>query len=200
MFATLFHKGFSVSKISHILTLVVLGRFCDKLFFMKNGKSNNPSGQNTKHLTDKQIRFAREYVYNDGSKTQTECAINAGYSKSSAHVRASELTNPRRFPVVVRYIQELEHELNAKYEVTFARHVRKLADIRDEAFKKGNLTAAVSAEVQRGKAAGLYVERKEIRTGTLDSLSEKEIKQKIDGLLADYKPLLESEEAVFEDA
>ena len=200
MFATLFHKGFSVSKISHILTLVVLGRFCDKLFFMKNGKSNNPSGQNTKHLTDKQIRFAREYVYNDGSKTQTECAINAGYSKSSAHVRASELTNPRRFPVVVRYIQELEHELNAKYEVTFARHVRKLADIRDEAVKKGKLTAAVSAEVQRGKAAGLYVERKEIRTGTLDSLSVKEIKQKIDGLLADYKPLLESEEAVFEDA
>jgi phage terminase small subunit len=165
--------------------LVILGVFCAKLSLVKNGKSNNPSGQNTKHLTDKQIRFAREYVYNDGSKTQTECAVNAGYSKSSAHVRASELTNPRKFPVVVRYIQELEHELNAKYEVTFARHVRKLADIRDEAIKKGNLTAAVSAEVQRGKAAGLYVERKEIRTGTLESLSEKEIKQKIVVLICD---------------
>jgi len=41
---------------------------------------------------------------------------------------------------------------------------------------------------------------KKFRTGTLESLSEKEIKQKIDGLLADYKPLLEAEEAVFDDA
>ena len=76
---------FTVNKISLYSRF-----FCDKLFFMKNGKSNNPSGQNTKHLTDKQIRFAREYVYNDGSKTQTECAVDAGYAASSAAVRASE--------------------------------------------------------------------------------------------------------------
>ena len=61
---------------------------------------------------------------------------------------------------------------------------------------KGNLTAAVSAEVQRGRAAGLYVERKEVRTGTLDSLSEVEIQQRIQKLLGDYKPLLEVEDAV----
>ena len=112
----------------------------------------------------------------------------------------AELTNPRKYPLVVRRIQELEKELQQKFDVTFDRHIRKLSEIRDEAMKKGNLTAAVSAEVQRGRAAGLYVERKEIRTGTLESLSEKEIKEKIDGLLADYKPLLEAEEAVFEEA
>ena len=162
--------------------------------------SNNPSGKNVRHLTDKQKRFARELVYNDGSKTKTQCAIDAGYSKTRAGVSGAELTNPRKYPLVVRRIQELEKELQQKFDVTFDRHVRKLADIRDEAIKKGHLTAAVTAEVQRGKAAGLYVERKEIRTGTLDSLSEKEIKQKIDGLLADYKPLLEAEEAVFEEA
>ena len=162
--------------------------------------SGNHTGQNTKHLTDKQKRFARELVYNDGTKTKTECAAEAGYGKSSAHLRASELTNPRKFPLVVRYIQELEKELQQKFDVTFDRHIKKLAEIRDQAMDKGNLTAAVSAEVQRGRAAGLYVERKEIRTGTLESLSEKEIKQKIDTLLADYKPLLEAEEAVFEEA
>ena len=48
-------------------------------------------------------------------------------------------------------------------------------------------------------AAGIYVERKEIRTGTLESLSEKQLKQKIDSLLADYQPLLEAEEADFEE-
>ena len=164
-----------------------------------NTVSGNPTGQNTKHLTDKQKRFARELVYNDGTKTKTECAVEAGYGKSSAHVRASELTNPRKFPLVVRYIQELQKELQQKFDVSFERHVRKLAEIRDQAIDKGNLTAAVSAEVQRGRAAGLYVERKEIRTGTLESLSEKQLKQKIDAVLADYQPLIAAEEAVFED-
>jgi hypothetical protein len=42
----------------------------------------------------------------------------------------------------------------------------------------------------------LYVERKEIRTGTLDSLSEIEIKDRIKKLLGDFKPLLEVEDAV----
>ena len=158
---------------------------------MPKGTSGNLQGRNDKHLTHKQIKFAKEFVYNDGSKTQTECAIAAGYSKESAHVRASELLNPQKYPVVVRYIRELQAEVDRKYEVT------KLADIRDQALEKGNLTAAVSAEVQRGRAAGLYVERKEIRTGSLDSLSETEIKKRIKDLLSDYKPLLEAEEAVF---
>jgi hypothetical protein len=86
--------------------------------------------------------------------------------------------------------------VDKKFEVTFSRHVRQLAKIRDQAIDKGNLTAAVSAEVQRGRAAGLYVERKEVRTGTLDSLSEVEIKQRIQKLLGDYKPLLEVEDAI----
>jgi phage terminase small subunit len=163
---------------------------------MPKGISGNISGQNEKHLTDKQLRFAKEYVYNDGSKTQSECALDAGYAESSARVRASELLNPRKYPLVVKHIQELEAEVNKKYEVTFGRHVKELAKIRDQAIDKGNLTAAVSAEVQRGRAAGLYVERKEIRTGTLDSLSEIEIKDRIKKLLGDFKPLLEVEDAV----
>ena len=166
---------------------------------MPKGTSGNISGKNDKHLTPKQIQFAREVVYNDGSKTRTECALAAGYGEAGAAVRASELMNPQKYPLVVRYIQGLQAELEKKYEVTFSRHVRELAKIRDQAIDKGNLTAAVSAEVQRGRAAGIYVERKEIRTGTLESLSEKQIKQKIDALLADYQPLLEAEEVEFEE-
>ena len=164
---------------------------------MTKGVSNNPSGK--KWLTDNQKRFARELVYNDGTKTKSECSVSAGYAKGSAGVKAAELTNPRKYPLVVRYIQELEKEVQSKYDVTFGRHIRKLAEIRDLALEKNNLTAAVSAEVQRGRAAGIYVERKEIRTGTLEALSEKQLREKIDGLLADYKPLIEAEEAVFEE-
>ena len=166
---------------------------------MPKGISGNLSGRNDKHLTPKQIRFAKEVVYSDGNKTQTECALDAGYADTSASVRASELTNPQKYPLVVRYIQELQAEIDKKYEVTFGRHVRQLAKIRDTALDKGNLTAAVSAEVQRGRAAGLYVERKEVRTGKLDSLSEIEIRNRIKKLLGDYRPLLEIEEAVVID-
>jgi|TARA_Y100000816_G_scaffold277236_1_gene247177 phage terminase small subunit len=142
-------------------------------------------------ITDKAKRFAEEYVYNDGSKTKEECAIAAGYAKESASVRASELTNPRMFPKVVKYIEHLQNQLANKYQVTYGRHIRKLAEIRDLAIEKGNFTSAVAAEVQRGRAAGLYVERKEIRTGSLESLSIEEIKSKIKTLVGDYKPLLD---------
>ena len=146
---------------------------------------------NAFNITEKAKRFAEEYVYNDGSKTKEECAISAGYAKESASVRASELTNPRMYPKVVKYIEHLQNQLASKYQVTYGRHIRKLAEIRDLAIDKGNFTSAVAAEVQRGRAAGLYVERKEIRTGSLESLSIEEIKSKIKTLVGDYKPLLD---------
>ena len=121
--------------------------------------------------------------------------MSAGYSKSSARVRASELTNPQKYPEVCKYIEELQTQVNQKYNVTFGRHVKKLAEIRDAALEKGNYTAAVAAETQRGRAAGLYVERKEVRTGSLESLSEVELKKKMRELVLDYKPMLEIENA-----
>ena len=148
-----------------------------------------------RQLTASQKKFAEEFVMNDGSKTKEECALSAGYSKSSARVRASELTNQQKYPEVCKYIEELQTQVNQKYNVTFGRHVKKLAEIRDAALEKGNYTAAVAAETQRGRAAGLYVERKEVRTGSLESLSEVELKKKMRELVLDYKPMLEIENA-----
>jgi phage terminase small subunit len=51
-----------------------------------------------KQLTEMQIKFAQLLVTNEGRKSPTECAIEAGYDKDSAHVRASELRNPNRYP------------------------------------------------------------------------------------------------------
>ena len=61
-----------------------------------------------KKLTEMQIKFAQLLVTNEGRKSPTECAIEAGYDKDSAHVRASELRNPNKFPLVVKYIGEIE--------------------------------------------------------------------------------------------
>ena len=63
-------------------------------------------------------------------------------------------------PLVVRYIGELRAEVQEKYGVDFSRHVSELAKIRDQALAKGAWSAAVNAEVARGKAGGLYVDQK----------------------------------------
>ena len=106
-----------------------------------------------KKLTEQQIKFAQLLVTNHGRKTPTECAIEAGYADGSARVRASELRNPQRFPLVVQYIGELRDEYNKKYEVDYGSHIAELGRIRQQALDKGACSAAVNAEVARGKAA-----------------------------------------------
>jgi phage terminase small subunit len=137
-----------------------------------------------------QQKFAELLVYNEGRKTPTECAIEAGYDKDSAHVRASELRNPNKYPGVVKYIGELREEIQKKYEITFEKHVAELAKLRDSSRDKGAWSAAINAEVARGKAAGLYVEQKIIRTGKLEDMSEKELELKMKQLIEDHKGLI----------
>ena len=144
-----------------------------------------------KTLTEMQMKFAHEIVTNEGRMNGEECARNAGYAHDSARVRASELQNPKRFPLVVKYIGELREEYQKKYAVTFERHISELAKIRIDALKKGAWSAAVNAEVARGKAAGLYIEQKIIRTGKLDDLSTEELEARMKEIIDQYSPILE---------
>ena len=144
-----------------------------------------------KKLTEQQIKFAQLLVTNEGRKTPTECAIEAGYANDSARVRASELRNPKRFPLVVQYIGELREEYNKKYEVDYAKHIAELGKIRQAALDKGAWSAAVNAEVARGKAAGLYIEQKIIRTGKLEDLTSEELENRMKTIIDEYSPILE---------
>jgi phage terminase small subunit len=147
-----------------------------------------------KKLTQQQIRFANLLVADQGRKSATECAIEAGYAKDSARQAASVLQNPKKYPLVVQYIGELREEWQKKYEVTFANHVSELGKLRDEARDKKAWSAAVNAEVARGKAAGLYIEQKIIRTGKLEDLSTEELESRMQQILEDYSPILEGVE------
>ena len=144
-----------------------------------------------KRLTEMQMKFAHEVVTNEGRKNATECATDAGYTKDTAVVKASQLQNPKLYPLVVKYIGELREEYQKKYAVTFERHISELAKIRIDALKKGAWSAAVNAEVARGKAAGLYVEQKIIRTGKIDDLSEAELETRMKEIIDQYSPILE---------
>lgn len=137
------------------------------------------------------MRFAYELITNEGRKTATECATDAGFSKDSARQYASKLQNPKLYPLVVKYIGELRDEWQKKYAVTFERHISELGKIRAEALKKGAWSAAVNAEVARGKAAGLYIEQKIIRTGKLEDLTTEELESRMKQIIDDYSPILE---------
>ena len=147
-----------------------------------------------KKLTEQQIKFANLLVAEEGRKTATQCAIEAGYAKDSARQHASKLQNPKLYPLVVQYIGELRTEWQKKYEVSFANHVAELGKLRDEAREKKAWSAAVNAEVARGKAAGLYIEQKIIRTGKLEDLSTEELEARMKQIIDDYSPILEGVE------
>jgi len=146
-----------------------------------------------KRLTEMQQRFAEFLVFGgaEGPMTQSEAALAAGYSPKRARQEGSELCNPKLSPLVVKYIGQLKEERLRKHEVTYEGHVAELARLREAALKKGSFSSAVNAEANRGKAAGLYIDRKIIKTGKLEDLSEQELEAKMKQILDDYGQLID---------
>jgi len=145
-----------------------------------------------KRLTEMQQRFAEFLVFGgpDGPMTQTEAATAAGYSPKRARQEGSELCNPKLSPLVVKYLGQLREERIRKHEVTYENHIAELARLREAALKKGSFSSAVNAEANRGKAAGLYIDRKIIKTGKLEDLSEQELEAKMKQIIDDYGQLI----------
>ena len=145
-----------------------------------------------KRLTEMQKRFAEYMVFGgpEGMMTQMEAAKLAGYSPKRAKQEGCELMNPRLSPLVAKFIGELKEERRSKFEVNYEKHVAELDRIKQAALKKGSFSSAVNAEVSRGKAAGLYIDRKIIKTGKLEDRSEQELEAKMKQILHDYEPLL----------
>ena len=146
-----------------------------------------------KRLTEMQQRFAEFLVFGgpEGPMTQTEAALAAGYSPKRARQEGSELCNPKLSPLVVKFIGQLKEERLRKHEVTYEGHVAELARLREAALKKGSFSSAVNAEANRGKAAGLYIDRKIIKTGKLEDMSEQELEAKMKQILDDYSQIID---------
>lgn len=141
-----------------------------------------------KPLSPREQKFVEIWSSADGKITLTEAALEAGYPKSWAHTAGSQLTNPDKSPHVVAAIQRKVSELNHKYGTSFERHMRDLQFIRDKAIDAGAWAAAVQAEYRRGQALGtIYIDRKEIRHGTIDSMSKDEVMRKLQELRKLYQ-------------
>ena len=131
--------------------------------------------------------FVKIYAENEGRLTPTECARQAGYKEERANVTASELLNGKRFPKVVDAVLKRRAELEKTHEVKLQKHVQELARLRERSLQEKSYSAAVNAERLRGQAAGLYIDRKEIRTGSIDSMSREDVLKQLKELGLDGK-------------
>lgn len=144
-------------------------------------KTGSKAKKREQLLTTQEWKFVNEFVAGDGHVTAREAVLRAGYPEKRAKYYAETLTDPDINPHVVAEIQKLRAELAEKYGTTYERHVRDLQLIRDQALAAGAFGAAVQAEYRRGQALGtIYIDRKEIRHGTIDSMSKEEVMRKLE--------------------
>ena len=145
--------------------------------FAKRGLSRR------KRLSPKQEKFVQLFVYHD--LTKKECAIRAGYKSPS--VSASTMLHGVQFRHVQDRIAELTESKQLKYGITFDKVSRDLQMIRDAALEDGAYGPAVQAEMGRAKLAGLMVERKEIKTGTIDQMDRGEVEARLRNLIEKHE-------------
>ena len=137
-------------------------------------------GKRWQPLNSKQKKFCKEYLK---GQTATEAAIRAGYTKDrkGAKTQGSVLLNHN--PVVRNYLIDLEIAASEKDAVSLETHLSTLHDLREEAKDQGQISAAIAAEVHRGKAGGLYIDRREILTAKIDMMSKDDILTRLEQLI-----------------
>lgn len=106
-------------------------------------------------LTPKQERFVQEYLIDLNA---TQAATRAGYSAKTAYSIGQRLLKDVE---VAKAVARGQEKVAAKIGLTLDAHLEELAKLRDAARQDSAYAPAVSAEVARGKAVGLYTERVE---------------------------------------
>jgi hypothetical protein len=120
------------------------------------------------------------YIENGGSQIDA-WRITHPDSKASAKTLAEKASRFFAQGNVRARIVELHAEVAAKasanLSLTLESHMAKLAELCEEARARGQLSAAITAEVKRGEAARLYVRQVEstVTTRTAEQLDDAEL-------------------------
>jgi hypothetical protein len=151
-------------------------------------------------LTEMQKKFARlnvEAQFGNKHLSNTECAIQAGYSPDSAYQRAYELLNPKISPHVVKYIGQLKEDFRIKNNIDPDKHMSRLNHLGKLAEEKDMIGVSLRAEELRGKVAGYYIDRQIIKQkGGIEDLTEEELNQRMKTITEDYVHILEPKEEI----
>ena len=129
---------------------------------MTDKKKTPPDNTGKKYdltITDKQIKFIDLYCSKYGELSATDCAIRAGYSRTSAYQRAHELLNPRLSPATAKIIQDRLQGNMEVWLIDKEKHLANLHRIQQDAKAKGQYGVAGKMEELKGKVQGFYVER-----------------------------------------
>lgn len=108
-------------------------------------------------LTPKREAFALAVASGKNHGEAYRLAFDAGNMKAETiRKRASELACNGD---VKGRIEELRAPIAEKAQITLESHLRDLLKLRNQAAKEKQMAAAISAEIARGKAAGVVVDR-----------------------------------------
>jgi len=150
-----------------------------------------------------QKKFARlnvEAQFGNKHLSNTECAIQAGYSPDSAYQRAYELLNPKISPHVVKYIGQLKEDFRIKNNIDPDKHMSRLNHLGKLAEEKDMIGVSLRAEELRGKVAGYYIDRQIIKNkSSIEDLTKEELEERMDKILDDYSHIITHDKEGIED-
>jgi len=118
-------------------------------------------------LTPKQEAFAQAIVtgVNQSDAYRAAYKVRPGTRAESVNVAASKLMADAK---VTQRVAELREPVAKKAQITLESHLDDLMRLRNMAVKAEQFGAAITAEVARGKAAGIVVEKGQINLTNSD--------------------------------
>lgn len=139
-----------------------------------------PDGKKHRPLQPKHKKFCQLYVQ---GMSGAEAARRAGFTKHKFGAKAQGSALLRRNPLIANHIIDLMKKEHERAAVSMESHLTELSLLRDEARDSGQISSAISAEVSRGRAAGLYIEKKEVTVSKVETMSDDELKSRLQQLL-----------------
>jgi len=110
-------------------------------------------------LTPKREAFAQAVATGKTQADAYRSAFNA--TKMKAETIAQAASRLMADSNVAARVAELRKPVVEAVQITLAAHLSRLAELSAKAEGEGKYSAAVAAEIARGKASGLYVEKLE---------------------------------------
>ncbi len=133
-------------------------------------------------LTPQQESFCLELALSGNASEAYRRAYNAEKMKPETIARrAADLVANGK---IAARLENLRFDARERSGITLAEHLATLRLLREEARKVGQLSAAITAETNRGKASGLYVERTEISGPNGGPIETVDAKEKLLGRLS----------------
>ena len=114
---------------------------------------DQPDPDNIIDLSDKQDRFAREYVVDLNA---TQAAIRAGYAENSAHVTGSRLLSNAK---VFARINQLKTEQAERLNVSADTVILDLETLKAGAVEAGQFGPAIRASELQGKHINMFLDK-----------------------------------------